>query len=121
MPDTQRKDIVNGLSALRAVRATGKDGWVSFKSIDAGNWIQYASGTLNFDWPFRGEPDAAFVASFLQPLGELELAAWDIDTYATFNTKCHDWATLTEVIDDLFCRLYDLGPDYVVTWTVQEL
>jgi hypothetical protein len=121
MPEPQQRTIRDGLSAFDAVRASGKDGWVSFESGGGGGWIEYAPDTLNMDWPFRREPDADFIASFLQPLGSVERLTWDIDTYATFKTPCRDWNTLTRVIDDLFCRLYDLGQEYSLTWKVQEL
>lgn len=117
MPDTQRQIILNG---LRTFQDEGGEGWVTFQSLDEEHWLQYAPDTLNMDWPFRGEPGDEFVSGYFQPLGRVERLDWEMDTFATFATECHDWEILAGVIDDLFCRLYGLGRDYRLDWRVER-
>lgn len=120
MPHTQRMGIVEGIKSLNSQQDAGGSGWTTFESLGEEHWIQYGAGTLNMDWPFHGEPDDVFAVAYLQPLGNPKRVSWDRDVFATFDVGRSDPETAAAVIDDLFCRLYGLGPDYRLQWKVEQ-
>lgn len=121
MPRNRESIIAEGVRSLQENTRSGVLSCVTFTDGKGEHWLKYDSqNSLCFDWPFARKPDSAFELNYLTPLISWKQTAWSADTSAAYTVTNRHPDTLARVIDSIFCRLYELPKDHVISWTTQS-
>ncbi|MBK7997936.1 MAG: hypothetical protein IPK15_04190 [Verrucomicrobia bacterium] len=119
MPD-HRELILHGLTELRELCAkVDANCWVTFTANRDEHWIQCCPGQINMDWPFSHAPEPQQLLKYFPESAPIEIVAWDIDLYATFNIAATTDESLVSAVLRVFQDLYELGPEFELTCTVE--
>ena len=101
-------------------RLQARDCWITFEANGNEHWLQCARGQINMDWPFSHAPESQQLQEYFGALAPFEVVDWDTDMYATINIGKSETEALAPAIDRVFRDIYDLGPDYVLSYKLED-
>lgn len=84
-------------------------------------WIQAKDGALNIYYPFDSPPNILLPELSLDELPSIAFPAWQENKFATIAFDSISVDDLTNYIDRLFQKLYNLPEDYIVNTEVFDM
>lgn len=117
------RDIIRaGLQELAAANQPGRACWVTFDVNNGEHWLQCTPTEINMDWPFSSPPsESENLKVCFGRGGAIDIRAWDTDSYVTFIPADKDIETLIAGIHSTFQDLYEIGPDYTLTYKIEKV
>lgn len=120
MPES-RELILRGLREFREfVEKVDPEGWITFSANEDEHWIQCLARQINMDWPFSNAPEPQQLIEYFPDSAPIEIVAWDIDLYVTFNIGETTDESLVLAVLRVFQELYELGPEFELTYKVES-
>jgi hypothetical protein len=111
--------IMNGLQELSNATASGRQCRVVFHANGNEHWLLCTTTRITMDWPFASAP--ADNTSLRACFGDaLEIEAWETDSYLRLIPACRDVESFVAGIDKAFQELYGLGPEYVLSYELED-
>ena len=119
---SQNRNIIrNGLQELSNASESGPDCWVTFEANGKEHWLQCTLTQIRMDWPFSSPPaESENLKACFGSDGPVQIHGWSVDTSVAFTPAVKDVDALICGIDSTFQDLYGLGPDYALTYKVEN-
>jgi hypothetical protein len=118
--ELRRAIVLNGLQELSNATESGRQCCVTFQANENEHWLRCTSTRIDMDWPFAAPP--AENATLKLCLGEaMQIQTWEADSFVRLFPACNNVDSLVTGIDSVFRELYGLGPEYALSYQIEEL